>query len=44
MIKLDGEQIVLSAGEIIYVDGANDFAPVNHTTENFAMLITLVRK
>lgn len=43
-IKLDGEQVSLHAGEMILVDGANDFAPANRREENFAMLITLVRK
>lgn len=41
---LDGEQTILRAGEIFFVDGANDFAPVNHGDGNFAMLITLVRR
>ncbi len=43
-IVLDNELLSLRAGEIIFVDGANDFAPANRTDENFAMLITLVRK
>ena len=43
-ITLDGEHVSLHAGEIVLVDGANDFAPVNRHSENFAMLITLVRK
>lgn len=43
-ITLDGEQVTLRAGEVVLVDGANDFAPVNRQKENFAMLITLVRK
>lgn len=41
-IVLDGESVTLRAGELILVDGANDFAPVNHGSVNFAMLITLV--
>ena len=41
---LDGEQIRLRAGEVVFVDGANDFAPVNRGGENFSMLITLVRR
>lgn len=41
---LDGEPVTLRAGELILVDGANDFAPVNRGNENFAMLITLVRR
>jgi len=41
---LDGEQVTLRAGEVIFVDGANDFAPVNKGNENFSMLITLVRR
>ena len=41
---LDGEQATLRAGEVVFVDGANDFAPVNKGEENFTMLITLVRR
>lgn len=41
---LDGEQVTLRAGEVVFVDGANDFAPVNRGGENFSMLITLVRR
>ncbi|HEY9402922.1 MAG TPA: cupin domain-containing protein [Pyrinomonadaceae bacterium] len=41
---LDGEQATLRAGEIVFVDGANDFAPVNRGDKNFTMLITLVRR
>ena len=41
---LDGEQVTLRVGELIFVDGANDFAPVNHGGQEFAMLITLVRR
>lgn len=41
---LDGEQTTLRAGEVIFVDGANDFAPVNRGAQDFAMLITLVRR
>ena len=41
---LDGEQVTLRAGEVIFVDGANDFAPVNRGGETFSMLITLVRR
>ena len=41
---LDGEQVTLRAGEVIFVAGANDFAPVNKGSENFSMLITLVRR
>ena len=40
----DGEQATLRAGEIVFVDGANDFAPVNKGDGNFTMLITLVRR
>lgn len=43
-ITLDGETFSLRAGELVFVDGANDFAPVNRGAENFAMLITLVRR
>lgn len=43
-ITLDGETITLRSGEIVFADGANDFAPVNRGRENFAMLITLVRR
>ena len=43
-ITLDGETVTLGAGELVLVDGANDFAPVNRGRENFAMLITLVRR
>jgi quercetin dioxygenase-like cupin family protein len=41
---LDGELTKLRAGEVVFVDGANDFAPVNRGEENFTMLITLVRR
>jgi quercetin dioxygenase-like cupin family protein len=41
---LDGEAVTLRAGEVVFVDGANDFAPVNRGSENFSMLITLVRR
>lgn len=41
---LDGERMTLRAGELVFVDGANDFAPVNKGRENFSMLITLVRR
>ena len=41
---LDGERVTLRAGEAIFLDGANDFAPVNTGGENFSMLITLVRR
>ena len=41
---LDGEPTTLRAGELIFVDGANDFAPVNKGEGNFSMLITLVRR
>jgi quercetin dioxygenase-like cupin family protein len=41
---LDGEPVTLRAGELLFVDGANDFAPVNRGGENFSMLITLVRR
>lgn len=41
---LDGESVTLRAGELVFVDGANDFAPVNTGRENFSMLITLVRR
>jgi len=41
---LGGERVTLRAGEVVFVDGANDFAPVNRGGENFSMLITLVRR
>jgi quercetin dioxygenase-like cupin family protein len=41
---LDGEAVTLRPGELLFVDGANDFAPVNRGGENFSMLITLVRR
>jgi quercetin dioxygenase-like cupin family protein len=41
---LDGERVTLRAGELVFVDGANDFAPVNTGGENFSMLIMLVRR
>jgi quercetin dioxygenase-like cupin family protein len=41
---LDGEALTLRAGQLLFVDGANDFAPVNRGDENFKMLITLVRR
>ena len=40
---LDGEPVTLRPGELVFVDGANDFAPVNRGEQEFAMLITLVR-
>jgi quercetin dioxygenase-like cupin family protein len=43
-LTLDGEQVTVRAGDVILVDGANDFAPVNNGDGNFSMLITLVRK
>ena len=42
--ELDGERVTLRAGELVFVDGANDFAPVNRGEQEFAMLITLVRR
>lgn len=41
---LDGERVTLRAGEVIFVDGANDFAPENKGSGDFSMLITLVRR
>jgi quercetin dioxygenase-like cupin family protein len=41
---IDGEPTTLRAGEVFFVDGANDFAPVNKGGSNFSMLITLVRR
>ena len=41
---LDGEPVTLRPGEVVFVDGANDFAPVNSGEGNFSMLITLVRR
>ena len=41
---LDGEPVTLRAGELVFVDGANDFAPVNRGGQDFAMLITLVKR
>lgn len=41
---LDGEAVTLRAGEVLFVDGANHFAPVNRGEVNFSMLITLVRR
>ena len=41
---LDGEQVRLRAGEMLFVDGANDFAIANMGQENFSMLITLARR
>ena len=43
-ITLDGETFTLRAGEIVFADGANSFAPANRGTENFAMLVTLVSR
>lgn len=43
-ITLDGETFTLRAGELVFADGANDFAPVNRGSENFALLVTLVRR
>jgi quercetin dioxygenase-like cupin family protein len=41
---LDGEPVTLRSGELIFVDGANDFAPINRGAQDFAMLITLVKR
>lgn len=41
---LDGEAVTLRPGELVFVDGANDFSPVNRGSENFSMLIMLVRR
>jgi quercetin dioxygenase-like cupin family protein len=41
---LDGEVTTLRAGEMMLVDGGNEFAPVNRGAGNFSMLITLVRR
>lgn len=41
---LDGEPVTLRAGELLFVDGANDFAPVNRGGREFSMLITLVKR
>ena len=41
---LDGEPVRLRAGEVIFVDGANDFAIANAGGEDFSMLITMVRR
>jgi quercetin dioxygenase-like cupin family protein len=43
-VTLDGEPLTLRARDVVLVDGANDFAPVNSGEEPFSMLITLVRK
>ena len=43
-LTLEGEEVTVRAGDIVLVDGANEFAPVNNGEENFSMLITLVRK
>ncbi len=43
-VTLDGESLTLRPGDVVLVDGANDFAPVNNGAENFSMLITLVKK
>ncbi len=43
-VVLDGETVTLRAGEVYFFDGANDFAPVNRGGQDFAMLITLVRR
>lgn len=42
--ELDGEKVTLCEGSLFFVDGANDFAPVNRGNKNFTMLITLVRR
>lgn len=42
--ELDGERVTLREGCLFFVDGANDFAPVNNGDKNFTMLITLVRR
>src|SRR3954454_7507291 len=41
---LDGARVTLRAREMLFVDGANDFAPMNHGIRTFSMLITLVRR
>lgn len=43
-ITLDGETSSLVHGEIVFADGANSFALVNRSNENFAMFVTLVRR
>lgn len=43
-VVLDGERLTLREGDVVLVDGANDFAPVNSGEGNSSMLITLVRK
>jgi quercetin dioxygenase-like cupin family protein len=43
-VTLDGEDVTVRAGDVVLVDGANDFAPVNNGQGNFSMLITLVQK
>lgn len=43
-LTLDGVPVTMQAGDVVLVDGANDFAPANNGEENFSMLITLVRK
>jgi quercetin dioxygenase-like cupin family protein len=43
-LTLDSEQVTLRAGDVVLVDGANDFAPANSGEGNFSMLITLVKK
>lgn len=41
---LDNEKVTLREGSVYFVDGANDFAPVNRGEGHFTMLITLVRR
>jgi quercetin dioxygenase-like cupin family protein len=43
-LTLDGEPVTVRAGDVVLIDGANDFAPANNGDDNFSMLITLVRK
>jgi len=40
----DGTELVLEAGRIYFVDGAESFSPKNRFAEPFQMLIHLVKK
>lgn len=39
-----GEKVTLTAGEMLFADGANDFAPADRGDHPCALLVTLVRK
>ncbi len=40
----EGKEITLTPGEIVFVDGATSFNPKNPFTEDFEMLIHLIKR